>query len=590
LREKFFVLDIDYILRENKPIVRLFCKDVNSKTVLIEDSNFQPYFYVMPKEGKLNKLKKKTEKLEEIEKVEIVEKNWKNEEMKLLKIVLTNPRKIPVVRDLIKDWKEVEETYEYDISFYRRYLIDKQIEPMNWIEVIGDVIKSDLEVERIIKAKSVKPIEFDKKIKFKILAFDTEFVEENGEPELIMLSIVCNDNYKKVLTAYEWKKKPSYVESVKNEKEIIEKFLDIVKRKNPDFIVGYNTDRFDFLKLRERAEKLKISLKLGRDSKPIRLVRRGRISSTKCVGRVHIDLFNFIEHILSPSLKSEILTLDEVAQELLGIGKKEMRYKEMVEIWERKKEMKKLSEYSLWDSILTLKLADYILPQIFALCELTGLPPFDTSRYTYSQLVEAFLMKNAFLDNVLIPNHPKQEELQKRRLAPVYKGAIVIEPKKGIHSDILVFDFRSLYPTIIITHNIDPWTLNCNHKECRLKNSAPETKYHFCLKQGGFIPKYLKELIERRKKIKEKMKSIQKNTEEYSRLNNMQYALKIIANACYGYFGFFGARWYKRECGAAAAAWGRFYIKKIIELAKREGFEIIYGDTDSLFLRWPGVK
>jgi DNA polymerase elongation subunit (family B) len=199
-------------------------------------------------------------------------------------------------------------------------------------------------------------------------------------------------------------------------------------------------------------------------------------------------------------------------------------------------------------------------------------------------------MKNAFLDNVLIPNHPKQEELQKRRLAPVYKGAIVIEPKKGIHSDILVFDFRSLYPTIIITHNIDPWTLNCNHKECRLKNSAPETKYHFCLKQGGFIPKYLKELIERRKKIKEKMKSIQKNTEEYSRLNNMQYALKIIANACYGYFGFFGARWYKRECGAAAAAWGRFYIKKIIELAKREGFEIIYGDTDSLFLRWPGVK
>jgi DNA polymerase I/DNA polymerase-2 len=218
---------------------------------------------------------------------------------------------------------------------------------------------------------------------------------------------------------------------------------------------------------------------------------------------------------------------------------------------------------------------------------LTKQLPFDASRYTYSQLVEAFFMQKAFVDNILIPNRPKTEELEKRKMAPTYKGAIVIEPKKGIHPDVLVFDFRSLYPTIIVSHNIDPWTINCGHKECQQKNKVPEYNWYFCTKVKGFIPKHLEQLIEERKKIKQLIKKVKKDSEEYRKLDNMQYALKIIANATYGYFGFFGAKWYKRECGAATAAWGRFYIQKIIEMAKTEGFEIIYGDTDSLFLRWP---
>ena len=83
------------------------------------------------------------------------------------------------------------------------------------------------------------------------------------------------------------------------------------------------------------------------------------------------------------------------------------------------------------------------------------------------------------------------------------------------------------------------------------------------------------------------MKLLKKSSEEWKRLDYMQYALKIISNAVYGMFGFFGARWYDRRCGEATAAWGRTYIKKIIEMAKKENFEIIYGDTDSLMLKVP---
>ncbi|MEM5867051.1 MAG: DNA-directed DNA polymerase, partial [Candidatus Aenigmatarchaeota archaeon] len=595
LKEKLLVFDADYILMEEKPVIRLFCKNSEGKTFLLLDKNFLPYFYALPKEGKIEEIKKKVENLDLKSlklgylKTEVVEKFLEGRNVEVLKIIIDNPRRLPEVRKEIKEWECVEETYEYDIVFYKRYLIDKQIEPMGWVEVEGERLENkwEYQVDVIIDITSIKPIEEDRKVNFKVVAFDTEFVEENGESKLIMLSLVSSDGVKKVITSRSWKNQPDYVESVKNEKEIIEKFLEFVKKIDPDFLCSYNGDNFDFPNLKERSEKLKVGLKLGRDNSPLQIVRRGRISSVKIKGRIHIDLFDFVDHILSPTLKSEILTLHEVAKELLGIGKKDMKYKDILEIWKGEEEMEKLTEYSLHDSILTFKLSELLLPQIFAISKLTGLLPFDACRNTYSQLVEAFFMKKAFTDNLIIPNRPKAEEIEKRRMVPAYKGAIVIEPKKGIHSNILVFDFRSLYPTIIVTHNISPETLNCEHGECKRKNSVPETKLHFCLKKKGFIPKHLEELIKTRQEVKKIMKKIEKTSEEWKRLDNLQYALKIIANASYGYFGFVGARWYKRECGASTAAFGRYYITHVVKEAEKFGLDVIYGDTDSLMVIYP---
>jgi DNA polymerase I/DNA polymerase-2 len=593
MKEKLLILDADYTLEDNKGIVRLFCKDEKGKTVLILDSTFEPYFYSLPSKGKTEALKKKIEKLDtkkletKIMKVETVEKEWMNERIKLIKITINNPRKIPDVRNEIKEWEEVEETYEYDIPFYKRYMMDKQIDAMNWIEVEGEETKEkgNYQIDRIIRANSVKNTQSEKDIDFKVLAFDTEWVKEDGKTKLIMLSMACSDGHKKVLTTYHWDKKPDYVEVLPDEKAIIEKFLETIKEKDPDFLVGYNSDGFDIPKLKDKASESKISLKLGRDNMPVHVVRRGRISSAKTKGRIHVDLFDFISHILSPSMRSEVLTLDEVARELLGTGKKKMKYEEMVDIWSKKQDMERLTEYSLWDSELTIKLSHLILPQIFTLCRLTGLLPFDCSRYTYSQLVEAFFMKKAVEDNVLVPNRPKTEEIEKRRMAPVYKGAIVIEPKKGIHSNVLVFDFRSLYPTIIVSHNIDPGTFNT--KPCKKKTEVPESKWYFCQDKKGFMPEHLEELINARKKVKEEMKKLKKDSEDWGRLNNEQYALKILANATYGYFGYFGSKWFKRECGASVAAFGRHYITQVIEMAKKEGFEILYADTDSCMIKVP---
>ena len=591
LNKKLFVLDIDYTIEKDEGITLIYCKDENGNSYLVKDK-FSSYFYILPNQKKVEDVKKKVEKIEkkeirnEIKKVEIVKKKWKNKDVKLIKVFVKNPRRVKNVRDEVKNLEGVEDTFEYAFTLSKRYLIDSSVIPAGWIEVEGiETERENYKVEKVIEARSIKSIKKSGEPKLKILAFDTEFVED-GESKLIMLSFATNYGKKGVITSYDWKGKPSYVISVKNEREIVEKFIEIVENEDPDLIVGYNSDSFDMAKLKERAKKFKIKLKLSRDGSPLYLTRRGRVSSARIRGRVHIDLFNFVSHILAPTLKCEVLTLDEVAKELLKIGKKDVKYKDIVEIWNEKKQLEKLTEYSLWDSELTLKLAEYLLPQIFAISRVANVLPFDASRYTYSQLVESFFIKKAFEDNLLIPNRPKTEEIQRRRLAPIYKGAIVIEPKKGIHSNILVFDFRSLYPTIICSHNIDPFTINCGHKECKT-NKPPNLKNYFCKKVEGFIPKHLREVLLLRKKLKDKLKKLKKNSEEYNLISNMQYALKIIANATYGYFGFFGARWYDRRCGEATAAWGRYYITKVLEFAKSKNFEIIYGDTDSLMLKVP---
>jgi len=592
LKEKLFVIDVDYTLINEKKIARLYCKDAAGKTILVIDGKFNPYFYALPSSD-AKKLKKRIDELDQkktnirILKVEVVEKIRGLDKKEFVKITLDNPRDVPAMRDVIKHWEEVEDTYEYDIPFPKRYIIDKQIEPAGWIEVEGEEIAAsgEYQVDKIIDAKSVKAIDSRKQAKLKILAFDIELVEDAGKQKLIMLSVFGNFGLKKVFTLHPPKKKLDYIEVVNDEAEIVKRFVEVVNDADPDFLVGYNSDGFDFPKIKDVASKAKIPLKLSRDGSQILLVRRGRISSAKSRGRVHIDLFNFVGHILSASMKSEILSLDAVAQELLGMGKKELDYRDMKEIWSKKDDIERLAEYCAWDSELTLKLAEHILPQIFALCKLTSQLPFDAARYSYSQLVESFYMKHAFTDNVIIPNRPKTEEIEQRRMQPIYRGAIVFEPKKGIHNNVMVFDFRSLYPTIIVTHNIDPYTFNI--KSCKKKISVPESKNYFCYDKKGFIPKHLEYLITMRRKVKEDLTGLTKDSEEWHQLDNMQYALKILANATYGYLAYFGAKWYRLECGSAAASFGRYYITKVVDSAMRGGFDIIYGDTDSLMVRYP---
>jgi DNA polymerase I/DNA polymerase-2 len=584
-----YILDVDWILKDNIPVIRIWGKTKQNKTVVVLDDSFRDWFYIEPKpdlsKNELNNLIEKITKLEiegeKPEKVEIVKKKLLGKYINLIKIVATNPRNIQKFRDIVKNWNDVKEEFEYGLAFYRRYLIAKNLFPLNWITVKGNPIKTDLKVDYCIKADSIEKEKEMTVPDFHILVFDLELAEEEGEEKIIMASIADNKRFKEVAT---WKpvKMPG-VKIVEGEAELIRWLISEITNRNPDIICGYNTDRFDFIKLEERAKKHKIALILGKDNKPVIFRKRGRIISAQIRGCIHIDIYDFVEHILASTLTSEILTLDRVAQEILGIGKTTMKWKEIEKAW-KEGAIEKLAKYCQWDSQLTLELAKHLLPQILELCRLAGQTLFDGSRMTYSQLVEWLLIRKAYEIDEISLNRPKHEEIEKRKRAEPYTGAYVHMPKEGIHENIALFDFRSLYPSIIVSHNISPETLDCEHNVCK-QNTVPESNHWFCTKINGFIPVIVKELIELRANINKQMARISKASLKYNQLYNRQFGLKILANAFYGYYGYAGSRWYSRICAQSITAWGRYYIKKVIAMAEQAGFEVLYSDTDSLFLK-----
>ncbi len=591
----FILLDADYTVINNIPIVRLYGRTKDGKSIIAFDNTFEPYFYALPQSGALKSLEEKLKNLKvitdtgeeiTIKKTETCERNIGTEKATLLKIYCHIPGHVPKMKDAIKELPELNKKFEFDVLFFRRYLMDKNLTPMTFIETTGmepeQSLKGTVTADITLLVSSIKKTELYEYTP-KILAFDLETMEEGAGMKVILASIYAEGGYKKVL-AYE---KDNYSHSIilKDEKELLQKLIEITIKKDPDIIATYNGDAFDMPIIHERSKKYKISLIPGRDRREIIFKTRGRTTPAITRGRIHIDIFQFISVIMRATIKSEVMTLNAVANELLGERKKEMTWEQMKENWKHKKNLDKFAEYCLHDSRLTYKLSELILPNIFALSRLTGQVPSDVCRMTYGQLVESYAMRCASEMNIIIPNRPTRETIEERRRTDAFKGAFVVEPKPGLHENIAVFDFRSLYPSIIVSHNIDPSTFMCSCCKTSTKNRVPGTDYYFCTKKKGFVPQVLDSIIKKRIEIKKKMKSIEQGTSQYTDLYAQQYALKTVSNAFYGYLGFAGSRWYRRECGESVTAFGRDYIHKVIDLAKKHGFEVVYGDTDSVFLK-----
>ncbi|MEM5782784.1 MAG: DNA-directed DNA polymerase [Candidatus Aenigmatarchaeota archaeon] len=591
---KVFILDADSYEDNEKSIVRIYCKDENGNKIVFLDESYIPYFYILPEKGKEELIKKRVLALKKLGVIncEIEEKNFNLEKRKFIKVFCKKHSDIIKIRSIVKMWERsrggsgVIDEYEYTIPLHKKYLLDKNLSSFKFAEVeYYKILNKDYRVDFVGIVKSIKPIDCFDIPKIDMLAFDIENVEENGKQKIIALSLY-SPNFKKVLIY----KKDNYpknlcVEVVKDEKELLEKFVDYLKKINPDILLGFMTDEHDFKIIQKRASELKVNLDIAKDKNKLKFIRRKRVSSAKIFGLVHVDIFSHILNILAPKLQTEVLNLESISSEILGDSKIEMEFEEIVSSWRKEKNLSKLAEYCLKDSELVYRLSEFLLPQIFELCRLTNQLLFDVSRMTYGQLAEAYLMKYVNEKNTIILNQPKFDEILERQKRPVYVGGYVKEPISGIHENLAVLDFRSLYPSIIATFNISPETLNhCSEKESFI---VPELNYKFCKNHKGFISSAIENLIFKRIEIKKKLLNTKSEIEK-NILDNMQQAIKTVTNAMYGMMAFSGARWYCADCAASAAAYGRYYIKEMIKIAEKNGFTVLYADTDSMFIETKG--
>ena len=551
------LLDADYIERDGKAVIRLFYKTENGREIE-EIEDFRPYFYAIPEDGKIRELKREIQEIENVISVEEERKIDVQKEIDVLRITVKLPRDVPKIREIVKELKYCKETREAHIPFAERYLINSGLVPMKNSEEIN----------------------------LKIAAFDIEVYNPRGEPNsevdpILMISYSDSMGMRRVWTHSIDGIDLKFLEILENEREIIKKFVDTIREREIDIIVTYNGDNFDFPYLKERGRRLNVPIEIGIDGSQVKLERRGMNLGARVRGRPHIDLFPISRQIFNLSK----YTLEDVYLEITGREKLDIRVGEMAEIWDSgdREKIKEILKYSMSDADATLEIALELLPLHYALSRITGELIYQSSRAGSGQRVESLLMRKAYERGILFPNKPSDQIVGERQRMS-YIGGYVLEPERGIHDNLILFDFRSLYPSIIISYNIDPGTIDCEC--CKDDSYKTPTGHHFCKKRKGFIPEILKELIERRMKIKNKL-AVEKDLRRRKFLDVKQYALKILANSMYGYFGFPRARWYSRECAEATAALGREYIKRTINEVERNGFRAVYGDTDSVYIVLP---
>jgi DNA polymerase elongation subunit (family B) len=341
-------------------------------------------------------------------------------------------------------------------------------------------------------------------------------------------------------------------------------------------LVGYFSDGFDFPYIKARADKLKLKLDLGVDGSAPRF-SRGKETNSRISGITHIDLLRFIRTAYSQYMKSETLSLNEVAKEFLNDEKKEMEFKHSSKI--RGKEWDKYFEYNLHGSFLTHNLFLKFWPDLLEFVRVIGDPPYDLSRAGLSKYTESYILHNLSRFNEIPEKRPSIRETESRKSLGSVEGAFVYEPTPGLYEDIAMFDFTSMHTSIIITHNISKSTL-LEKKEKGSFESPPigsEGKKYYFSKKPGFFPELLKEIFLLRKKFKEEYK---KNPNEFT--NARSNAFKVLSASAHGYIGFFGARYYSHEASATILSLVRKYNKEVMAMIEKEGHKVIYGDTDSV--------
>ena len=607
----FQVIDCDYTQLNNFPLLRLFGKTEDGKTVCAFFEKFMPYFYVkVSNEGELvDFINKKFNSL--VVNVERVEKflpiGYQEEKTGLLKITLKDPAQTPAIRDELKRQKFVEEIFEADILFKYRFMADKGISGMKWVKVEGPPSSTTtVKTDKAISAESISAIENTTNVPLKYMGLDIEIVSSKGgipnatEDPIAMVSLSFLPSYAKestlVLVAKYSPKKEGGTLFFKTEKEMLEKLLEIIKEYDPDVIVGYNINNFDMPYVLERLKQNRLSRVLGRDNEKIVMSRKFGIKTrNNILGRFVVDVYELIKESVGKGLlRLKRYGLGDVSRELINEDKVDIAHSEIAKHWNGGPEMfSKLISYSRKDAELVLKLLieKDMLEKFIELSKVSGLLLQDVLDGGEANRVENVLLREFNKQDFVVPCKPEGSVMAKRdeeRLIKGLKGALVLEPEIGLHTNPVIYlDFRSMYPSIYSAYNICPTTLVTKNISLDMQTTPYGAKFVTPKVREGIIPKIVKQLVNDRNEIKKLMRKA-KNEKERKILEAKQSALKYVTNSFYGYTGYVRARFYVLDVASAITSCGREIIQRTKNKVEEDkNYKVIYGDTDSIMVKTP---
>ncbi len=354
-----------------------------------------------------------------------------------------------------------------------------------------------------------------------------------------------------------------------NEKDLILSFIKLVKEWDPDLLIGWHVIGFDLKFLADKCNILHIPFTLGRGTKNTVInERRSGIFSADAEGRVVID---GPQTLRSAFFKFDDYKLETVAQDILGRGKdispEEDKLKEI--IWRFNNDKPALAKYNLEDCILVTEIYEKtgLIEQLKTRSLITGLT------------MDRVNMSVAAFDHLMLPAiHRKGKvayDIDDVIPGGHAAGGYVFTSAPGLYHSVAVLDFKSLYPTIIRTFFIDPLSLNAAlymEQQNKDLNTVTTPSGHNFSSSEYILPDFLTKMMEQRELAKK-----ENNT-------NLSQAIKILMNSFYGVMGTTGCRFYHPDLPSAITETGQWILKKTAAFLRDKGYQVIYGDTDSVFV------
>ena len=617
----FQILDADYTYSDGKPVVRLYGRDESGNSVCCSVPGFEPYFYAKAGQEMAGILKEKfKEHIKSIEPVPRFEPvGYFRNPAAMLKIILYDPKGVPIIRDDVR--KMTGEVYETDILFRNRYMVDNGLGGMGWAkaEPSAEQINSDVLSSLKITSGKVEPVELLKNAPLRHLAFDIECLPVNGAmpaPEnspVVLISLAFAPDFEGKKTLVLVGKTTGIggeIESCGSEEAMFRRFFGIIKDYDPDILVGYNSNSFDIPYIVDRIKTLNkkgagIEPVAGRDGRTLYYRKIGNVTRVSVMGRIAVDVLPLLRREFS--LKQ--YTLRNAAKEILGAEKLDIPFLEMESYWnDNGEKLSKFIEYARRDSELALSflLKLRLIDKYVALARVSGTLLQDILDGGQTQMVENLILREYMKHDRVLPARPTGEMSDERYdEGEELAGAEVLPPKKGLLENIVILDYKSLYPTIMMAHNLCYTTEVVGERPDDVVVAPTGGVFVSRNVVKGIVPSILEDLLNRRQETRAKMKNA--NEEEKRVLDATQLALKILLNSFYGYSGYARARLYSLTLAGAVTSFGRENIlrtKKLIEEdikeiilkdsrafrkdevkdGKRIGLSVVYGDTDSVFV------
>jgi DNA polymerase-2 len=537
------------------PVVLLYGRLQDGRTFLVRDDRQRPGFYVRATDAgrahalgaRLHAVDRRTFDGAAASRVEV-----------------DVPSDVPALRDRLHD--AGIETFEADVRFAVRYLIERGIK--GGCEIEGEA-RPGSGVALVFDRPQLRPA--DVRMEPRTLSFD---IETDAKSERLLAIALHAPGVDEVLIVDAGgRAMPEHATRCGDERAALDAFCDRVRRFDPDVLTGWNTIDFDLTVLQRVASRVRHPFSLGRDPGALRIRKpEGYFGSGQASvpGRLVLD---GIDLLRGAFVRLDDYSLDAVARQVLGegkaltgVGKSDARSR-IAEIQHNyKHDLAAFARYARTDARLAYQIVERLnlISLAFARTRLAGMTP---DRVAASIASFDFLYLSELERMAIVAPTVRSGDA---RVYAAQQGGHVLEPLPGLHRNVCVFDFKSLYPSIIRSFNIDPLSYVAAPSAGADLIEAPGAAFR---REPAILPRLLDELFPRREAAKRAGDEV------------ASHAIKILMNSFYGVLGTPACRFYNPALANAITGLGRELLLWAKRWFEASGFTVLYGDTDSLFVQ-----